>query len=139
MVHHPPTAIILWTYLGCRLARPPGGRDEHPVVNCRNAFLSAPVIDTKTLTNLRKPGDSLVYPSLGSVYLITSSLVKTGSWSPHNIHLTSSGVKLPSFSSGNTELKPCLRFSSCDLTPRINTQSSVLNIKMQLIQDSIAL
>ena len=38
----------------------PGGRLEHPVVNCKNAFLSASVKSTNTLTNLRKAGDSRV-------------------------------------------------------------------------------
>lgn len=42
--------------LGCRLASPPGGRVEQPVVNCRNAFLSSDDMPHKTLTNLRKPG-----------------------------------------------------------------------------------
>lgn len=42
--------------LGCRLASPPGGRVEQPVVNCRNAFLSSEDMPHKTLTNLRKPG-----------------------------------------------------------------------------------
>ena len=94
------------------MAKPPGGREEHPVVNWRNAFLSAPVISTNTFTNLRNPGDSLLYPSLGSVYFMISSLVKTGSWStqrawygPTNMIvkswqkttiLTSLGVKAPS-------------------------------------------
>ena len=39
-------------YLGCRLARPPGGRDEQPVVNWRKAFLSAPVIPTWQIKHL---------------------------------------------------------------------------------------
>ena len=50
-------------YLGCRLASPPGGREEHPVVNCRKAFLSSPVIDTKTLTNLEQ-GEIVNCPKL---------------------------------------------------------------------------
>ena len=38
--------------LGWRFARPPGGREEHPVVNCRNAFLSSLFISTNTFINL---------------------------------------------------------------------------------------
>ena len=56
----------------------PGGRLEHPVVNCKNAFLSASVKFTKTLTNFKNAGDSRVYPNLGSVNRTISSLVKTG-------------------------------------------------------------
>ena len=56
----------------------PGGRLEHPVVNCKNAFLSASVKLTKTLTNFKNAGDSRVYPNLGSVNRTISSLVKTG-------------------------------------------------------------
>lgn len=41
---------------GCRLARPPGGSVEQPVVNWRNAFLSSDDIPQRTLTNRRKPG-----------------------------------------------------------------------------------
>lgn len=41
---------------GCRLASPPGGSVEQPVVNCRKAFLSSDDIPHKTLTNRRKPG-----------------------------------------------------------------------------------
>lgn len=41
---------------GCRLAKPPGGSVEQPVVNCRNAFLSSDDIPHKTLTKRRKPG-----------------------------------------------------------------------------------
>ena len=67
------------------LAKPPGGREEHPVVNWRKAFLSASVISTNTYTNLRNPGDSLLYPSLGLVDFMISSLVKTGSWSPQSM------------------------------------------------------
>lgn len=38
------------------MARPPGGRVEQPVVNCRNAFLSSDDMPHKTLTKRRKPG-----------------------------------------------------------------------------------
>lgn len=41
---------------GCKLARPPGGSVEQPVVNCRKAFRSSHDIPHKTLTNRRKPG-----------------------------------------------------------------------------------
>lgn len=41
---------------GCRLAKPPGGNVEHPVVNCRKAFLSSEDMPHKTLTNRKKPG-----------------------------------------------------------------------------------
>lgn len=41
---------------GCRLARPPGGSVEQPVVNCRNAFLSSDDIPHRTLTKRRNPG-----------------------------------------------------------------------------------
>lgn len=41
---------------GCKLARPPGGSVEQPVVNCRKAFLSSDDIPHRTLTNRRKPG-----------------------------------------------------------------------------------
>jgi len=53
-------------------------RLEQPVVNWRKAFLSEAVKLTKTLTNLRKAGKSRLYPSLGSVNRIMSSLVNTG-------------------------------------------------------------
>lgn len=41
---------------GYRLARPPGGSDEQPVVNCRNDFRSSAVMPTSTLTKRWKPG-----------------------------------------------------------------------------------
>ena len=41
---------------GVKLANPPGGREEQPVVNCRNAFRSSPVKLQRTFTNRRKPG-----------------------------------------------------------------------------------
>lgn len=41
---------------GCRLARPPGGSVEQPVVNCRKAFLSSEDMPHRTLTKRRKPG-----------------------------------------------------------------------------------
>lgn len=41
---------------GCKLASPPGGSVEQPVVNCRKAFRSSDDIPHKTLTKRRKPG-----------------------------------------------------------------------------------
>ena len=41
---------------GCKLARPPGGREEQPVVNCRKALRSSAVKWDITFTNRRKPG-----------------------------------------------------------------------------------
>ena len=41
--------------LGWRLASPPGGSEEQPVVNCRNALRSSPFIPTSTLTSRWKP------------------------------------------------------------------------------------
>ena len=103
----------------------PGGRLEHPVVNCKKAFLSASVKLTKTLTNFWKAGDSLVYPNFGSVNLTISSRVKTGLWSPHNMDLTSLGLKGPNFSIGKTKLKPLLKASICFLMPLFKAKSNV--------------
>lgn len=128
---------------GCRFARPPvnacstqltrqvidshtrlipGGKDEQPVANCRNSFLSSPVMSTRTSTKRRKPGLgaersagesdpgsaylSRVKPNFGSVKAIRSSRVQDGTWSPHNISSSSSGEKHASLESGNTELNP---------------------------------
>lgn len=41
---------------GYKLARPPGGRELQPVVNCKKALRSSGDISTSTLTNLRNPG-----------------------------------------------------------------------------------
>jgi len=41
---------------GCRLARPPGGSVEQPVVNWRNAFRSSDDIPHRTRTKRVKPG-----------------------------------------------------------------------------------
>lgn len=42
--------------LGCRFAKPPGGRLLHPVANCRKAFRSRRDISTSTSTSRRNPG-----------------------------------------------------------------------------------
>ena len=94
-------------------------------MNWRKDFLSASVKLTKTLTNLRNAGDSLVYPSLGSVNLIMSSLVKTGLWSPHSIDLTSVGLKGANFSNGKTWLNPLLKASICLRIPFDKANSRV--------------
>lgn len=41
---------------GWRLASPPGGREEHPVVNCKKDFRSSGVKEVITLTNRWNPG-----------------------------------------------------------------------------------
>jgi hypothetical protein len=44
------------------------------VVNCKKAFLSEAEKLQRTLTNLTKAAESRVYPNLGSVYRMMSSL-----------------------------------------------------------------
>ena len=59
----PPNHILLFKdILGVWQLREdlPGGKLEHPVVNCKKAFLSAAVKLTSTLTNLTKAEESRV-------------------------------------------------------------------------------
>ena len=134
---------ILVKYLGWRLARAPGGREEQPMVNCMKAFLSVPLISTKTHSQILRTQE---------IPCCSKAWARCTSWSPpwwtrcpgprtawcgpttdnfetNNIcltKLTSLGVKSPNLSMGKTVLKPCLRASICCLIPRTNTHSSVL-------------
>ena len=65
---------------GWRLDRPPGGREEQPVVNCKKDFRSSGVREVITLTKRWNPGleikkDSNEYPQFSFNYVSQVSIV----------------------------------------------------------------
>jgi hypothetical protein len=52
----PASTFLTTVNLGWSEARPPGGRDEHPVANCRKLLRSLPLRLLSTLTKRWNPG-----------------------------------------------------------------------------------